>query len=170
MRDAKKKKKRRSAARMFSVTKELYDLAKVYGSAKAILAVAPIGTATAQALLNEDPIVMTYENFKHIRACLKSGMEFSFANKLHHIMRSTKIANSYTEKIRAFAKFIADNPWLIAPGGKITKVYTNSDTHTPLITAMNEMKKVDKLLKRIHKEVPMYDEVLFAGTGYLEMI
>jgi hypothetical protein len=35
---------------------------------------------------------------------------------------------------------------------------------------MNEIKKVDKLLKRIHKEVPMYDEALFAGTGYLEMI
>jgi hypothetical protein len=169
MEDTKKRRSRKapSPSRIVNVPQELYDLAGNYESARAITAVAPIPYMTAQALLKGEPLVMTYENLKHIRKCLKQGINFSFTNKMHHIM-SSKARGSFIDKVRVFAKFIADNPWITTPGGKLTKVYAYSETHIPLIGAMNELKKVDALLQRIHKAVPMYDEELFSGTGYIK--
>ena len=170
MRRARKKRKVRPPLSVIQVPQELYDLAKAYKTARAVLAVAPIGYATAQALIEGTPLVMTYENYKHIKKCLKAGDSFSFANKLRHIMSSPKIATAYVDKLRSLAKFIAENPWITSSGSKITKVYSISETHIPLISTANELKKVAKLLNKIHKTVPEYDDVIFAGTGYLEVI
>lgn len=147
----------------------LYKLVETYGTASELRKHVPISYTLASKLIRKEPVKIKYSTYAHINICIKNSIQYSFPERIRYVMQSKKARTPFIKHVRTFAKFIADNEWLLGRNDN-TSIFSESPTHAPLVAAVTAMKDCLKLFVAIHRSTKgEFDDVLFSGTGFVEL-
>lgn len=154
--------------RIIDAPESLYKLVAPYGTVRELQKVVPISGALAKKLLNGEPARLKYSTYIHITKCIRFTLRYSFSERIRHIMKSPKSRNPYITRVRALARFIASNEWLVHDSDN-TSIFSESPTHAPIVAAVSALRDCLQLFVTIHRKLGAeFDDVLFADTGFIE--